>query len=392
MSKPLEGLRILDLSRLLPGPLATQMLGDMGAEVIKIEDTGSPDYVRNFPPHIKGQSLYYLAVNRSKKSLYLNLKSDKGKEIFLKLVETADVVIDSFRPGILKKMGIDYDKAKEHNPAIIYVAVTGYGQESEFAQKAGHDINYLGYTGILSLNANSEGVVMPPVQYADIVGGSYATVMAVMAAYIEKQRTGKGQQVDVAMTDVLIPLLVFQMAEYLNSGKQNTPGSHMLSGGLANYNVYKCKDGKSVALGSLEPKFWMQFCDMIGKPEWKPRIFPSPEMVAALKKDLSELFLTLNRDEWVDKAKEHDICLTPILDLKEAHELNYFRERAIFTEHEHPEYGKYRSINQPIQFHNKPAENLSPPPVEGEHTSEILSTIGLSENEINTLKESKIIL
>lgn len=391
MSKPLEGIRILDLSRLLPGPLATQMLGDMGAEVIKIEDTSSPDYVRNFPPHIKGQSLYYLAVNRSKKSIYLNLKSDKGKEIFFQLIMTADVVIDSFRPGILKKMGIDYEAACKYNSSIIYVAVTGYGQESSYAQKAGHDINYLGYTGILSLNANDNGIVMPPVQFADVVGGSYATVMAVLAAYIEKQKTGKGQQVDVAMTDVLMPLLAFHMAEYLNSGRQNTAGSHMLSGGLANYNTYKCKDGKFVALGSLEPKFWNQFCDMIGKPDWKPRIFPMPDMVKALKEDLSALFLNKTRDQWIADAENHDICLTPILDLKEANELAYFSERGIFTEHTHPDYGNYHSINQPIQFHQKPSKPDLPPPIAGEHTSEILSSLGYTPDEIKLMKEGNLI-
>ncbi|HPA36235.1 MAG TPA: CaiB/BaiF CoA-transferase family protein, partial [Chitinophagales bacterium] len=197
---PLQGIRILDLSRLLPGPLATQMMADLGAEVIKIEDPKAPDYTRFFPPQKGSQSIFYLSINRSKKSVTLDLKSEEGKRQFFELVKTADIVVDSFRPGVLQKMGIDYESAKQHNEKIIYVAVTGYGYNGPYMQKAGHDLNYIGYAGILGLTGDEEKPVIPACQTADVAGGSYPAIVACLSALWARERTGKGQFVDVAMT------------------------------------------------------------------------------------------------------------------------------------------------------------------------------------------------
>jgi alpha-methylacyl-CoA racemase len=363
---PLQGIKILDLSRLLPGPLATQMMADLGAEVIKIEDIKAPDYNRFFPPMKGSQSLNYISVNRSKLSITLDLKSEEGLQQFFALVKTADIVVDSFRPGILKKMGIDYDVAKKHNEKIIYVAITGYGYKGEYQNKAGHDLNYIGYSGILGLTGDADKPVIPACQTADIAGGSYPTVVACLSALWARERTGKGQFVDVAMTDCVMPLLSMQFGEVLNTKTKLKRGEPMLSGGMANYNVYKCKDDKWIALGSLEPKFWQGVCVMLGKPDWGPRMMPMPEMVAELKKDLQDIFITKTRDEWINEATTHDICLSPILEMDEVQHDKHLLEREMFFEVEHADYGKVIGINQPFKFSETPAKPSWAAPLMGE--------------------------
>jgi crotonobetainyl-CoA:carnitine CoA-transferase CaiB-like acyl-CoA transferase len=363
---PLQGIRILDLSRLLPGPLATQLMADLGAEVIKIEDPKAPDYTRFFPPLKGSLSLNYLSINRSKLSITLDLKSDEGKRKFFELVKTADIVVDSFRPGVLQKMGIDYDNAKQHNGKIIYVAITGYGYNGAYKNLAGHDMNYLGYSGILGLTGDKEKPIIPACQIADVAGGSYPAVVACLAALWARERTGKGQFVDVAMTDCVMPLLSMQLGEFLNTGFKQKREEPMLSGGMANYNLYKCKDEKWIALGSLEPKFWQGVCAMLGKPDWILRMMPVPEMVTALKKDLQEIFLTKTRDEWVELAKPLDICLSPILELDEVEKDEHLNQRDMFVEVEHTDYGTFKGINQPFKFSETPAKPSWGAPLMGE--------------------------
>ena len=363
---PLQGIRILDLSRLLPGPLATQMMADLGAEVIKVEDTKAPDYTRFFPPMKGSQSLFYLSINRSKKSITLDLKSEEGKQQFFNLIKTADIVVDSFRPGVLQKMGIDYDAAKHHNEKIIYVAITGYGYTGDYKNKAGHDMNYLGYSGILGLTGTKEEVVLPACQIADTAGGSYPTVVACLSALWAREKTGKGQFVDVAMTDCVMPLLSMQFGEVLNTNSTLKRGEPMLSGGLAHYNVYKCKDEKWIALGSLEPKFWQGVCMLLGKPDWIQRMLPDPKIIIELKKDLEAIFITKNRDEWVKEANAFDICLTPILEIDEVQHDKHLQERDMFFEVEHSDYGKITGINQPFKFSETPAKPSWAPPLMGE--------------------------
>ncbi len=371
---PLQGIRILDLSRLLPGPLATQMLADLGAEVIKIEDPKAPDYNRFFPPLKGSQSLNYISINRSKLSVTLDLKSEEGKRKFFELVKTADIVVDSFRPGVLQKMGIDYTAAKLHNEKIIYVAVTGYGYTGPYKDKAGHDMNYLGYSGILGLTGDKEKPIVPACQIADVAGGSYPAVVACLAALWAREQTGKGQFVDVAMTDCVMPLLSMQFGESLNTNIRHKRGEPMLSGGMANYNLYKCKDEKWIALGSLEPKFWQGVCVLIGKPDWGPRMMPIPEEVEKLKNDLQDIFITRTRDEWVEAAAPLDVCLTPILELEESEKDIHLNQREMFYEVEHPDYGKVKGINQPFKFSETPAKPSWAAPLMGED-NELLNNL-----------------
>ncbi|MCO5233374.1 MAG: CoA transferase [Chitinophagales bacterium] len=384
---PLKGIRILDLSRLLPGPLATQMLADMGAEVIKVEDPKAPDYARYMAPHYHGQGISYLALNRSKQSLAIDLGNDSGKQIFWNLLKTADIVIDSFRPGVLNKLGIDYQTAIQYKEDIIYVSVTGYGHGNLMASKAGHDINYLGHAGVLATNGTADKILQPGVQISDIAGGSYPTVMACLAALLSRNSTGKGQFVDVAMVDCSLPLMSFYMAETLNTNKSYQRQEHALAGSLPNYNIYQCKDRKWMALGSLEPKFWAGFCMLINKPEWANRIFDTN-----IHSELEALFLTKDRDEWAILGASMDICLTPILEMDELEKDNYLQERGMFVEHEHAIYGQLKGINQPIKFYGTPSSKGWAPPLMGEDNENILQNLGYSEHEILELKNKGVII
>ena len=313
---PLKGIRILDLTRLYPGPLGTMMLADMGAEVIKIEDMNSPDYMRHYPPYLASESAGYLAVNRSKRSLALNLKVKKGVDIFWKLVKTADIVIEQFRPGVLDEMGMGYESARRIKKNIIYVSVTGYGQNGPYALHAGHDINYIGYSGILSTTGTKKtGPIIPGPQIADVAGGAYMTIIACLSALWARQKSGKGQIVDVSMLDAILPLMTLQMAHYQAVGLIPAAGEAALSGGLACYGVYECADGKYIALGILEEKFWNNFCGMVEHPDWLSKQFVIGEEADNLRKEISALFSTKNRDEWIASGADYDICMTPVLEI-----------------------------------------------------------------------------
>lgn len=350
-SGPLLGYRILDLSRLLPGPWATAMLADMGAEVIKIEDPESPDYVRDYPPIIDGKSANYMAWNRSKRSMAISLRTEEGKQQFMNLVQTADVVVEQFRPRVIAKWGIGYEEAKKVNSKIIYVSLTGFGQTGPMAQTAGHDLNYLALSGVLSLNKDVNGrPVIPGTQLADIASGTYQTIQAVMAALLSRHQTGEGQQVDVSMTDGLLPFATvgFNM---LWSGQKPQNQEMALSGGLPNYNVYQTADGLWMALAALEPKFWSNFCDVVDRPEWKETALPNHPDIGKTKDEVAALFKTKKRAEWEELGAQHDICLTPVLELDEVEQHPHFKARAMFDRST-----SIPLINQPIQFMGTPSK------------------------------------
>lgn len=383
---PLVGLRILDLTRLLPGPLGTMLMADMGAEVIKIEDPKAPDYVRSFPPYINGESANYLAYNRSKRSVLLDYQSIEGREQFLALVKTADVVVEQFRPGYLDKLGIGYAAGRAVNPRIIYVSVTGFGQTGPYAHLAGHDLNYMALAGVLGLTGTStdEAPVVPGVQLADIAGGSYGCVMATLAALYARERTGEGQHVDVSMTDAVMPLLsaAYALQTGANSPTTDAPalstnrGQMPLSGGLPNYGVYACKDGRYVALGALEPKFWQKFCTLTGKPDWLG--FPLPQNATQLtdfKTQIQRLFLEKDRDDWARFGLDNDILITPVYDLVELESDPHLTARQMIVTQQHPVAGSFRSIGVPLKFSATPAQPAWPAPALGEDTGDVLSSI-----------------
>lgn len=377
---PLQGLRILDLTRLLPGPLGTMLMADMGAEVIKIENPSSPDYVSVFPPHINGVSVNYLAYNRSKKSVTLDYTTADGREAFFRLLDTADVVVEQFRPGYLDRLGLGYKSAAERNPAIIYVSITGYGQTGPYAHLAGHDLNYLGLSGVLSLTGQpDEPPTIPGVQLADIMGGSYSCVMATLAAVYARQRTGHGQQVDVSMTDCVMPLLSVAQALYAGTGNVPKRGEMPLSGGQPNYGIYRCRDEadaetgavqpRYVVLGTLEPKFWQKFCALVDRPNWMAFMLPqTPDELAHYKAQVQALIAERTQAEWTALGVEHDLLITPVLTLDELPHHPHHQARQMIDTQPHPVAGEVPLIGVPIKFSATPAIPAWVAPRAGEDT------------------------
>jgi len=389
---PLAGVKILDFTRLLPGPMATMFLADLGADVIKIEDPDNPDYIRSFEPKVNEMSMLYLALNRSKRSLALNYLSLEGKKTVYDLVKNADVLIEQYRPGVMKEMGFGYDELSKINPRLIYVSITGYGQNSSRAMQAGHDLNYIAIAGALGITGNGEDeVIVPGFQLADIAGGSYMAMNAVTAALYQRERTGKGDWIDVAMTDAAVPFTALQFAAYQGT-KENIPRADFeLSGALANYNVYKCKDGKHVALGSLEPKFWNLFCARVGRKDWSEKFLLKGEELKQLKKEVRELFLTKTKTEWLEEFKNEDFCFTPINDLPEIENDAYLNERGMFVENEHSAVGKYKTINQPLKFLQTKFDNNWSAPDLGDDSLTVLKELSYSDEQIKELLNKNVV-
>jgi alpha-methylacyl-CoA racemase len=370
---PLKGLKVLDFTRLLPGPLATQMLAEMGADVVKIEDPDAPDYIRNFTPFVEEQSAYFLALNRSKKSLAINYTSEEGRKIIYRLAQSADVLLEQFRPGVMEKMGFGYEKLKAINPKLIYVSITGYGQTGPLAQEAGHDLNYIAIAGLLGITGDATKPIIPGGQVADVAAGSYMAVNGALAALYAREKTGNGQHVDVAMTDAVLPIITLQYARYKAENKVLPAGTFELSGGIANYNVYQCADKKWVALGALEPKFWNNFCDLVNQLEWKNNILLPPDEMESFKKSVAELFNNKTQKEWLSISKGKDICLTPVLQLDELENHPHHIHRKNFSK----EY--FASILQPVQFSGSQKKSFWSSPVLGEDSEAILKDWGASE-------------
>ena len=374
---PLVGIKILDLTRLLPGPLGTMLMADMGAEVIKIEDPNSPDYVRAFPPYLNGESVNYLSFNRSKLSMSLNYSNPEGKAIFLELMKTADVVVEQFRPGFLDKLGIGYEAAKAINPKIIYVSITGYGQTGPYAKLAGHDLNYTAYSGVLGVTGQVNQVpTVAGVQLADIAGGSYMGVIATLSALYARNQTGEGQHVDVAMTDAVMPLLSAVYAQYAGGEKNLTRGNLPLSGGLPNYGVYVCEDLKYIALGTLEPKFWAKFCGLVERPDWLKFILPkSNDDLIIFKATIGSLFISKPQFYWIAFGLENDILISPVYELAELENDPHLQARQMIIEQTHEVAGTYKTIGIPIKFSRTPASPSWPAPIMGEDTEAILDSL-----------------
>jgi len=385
---PLKGLRILDFSRLLPGPLAALLMADMGADVIKVENPDTPDYIRYFPPPVNGESAFYLSLNRSKRSLALNYASSEGKQIVYRLAKNADIVIEQFRPGVMAGMGLGYDDLKKVNPKIIYVSITGYGQDGPYAQKAGHDLNYIGYSGLLGVTGESgKPPVIPGGQVADVAAGAYMAVSGALAAVYAREKTGHGQQVDVAMLDCVMPVTTLQTAQYYATGKNPERGTFALSGGIANYNVYECADGKYVALGALEPKFWEQFCDLVSMPEWKIRLLDTGEAMETLKKEVASVFKKKTRAEWLQISEGKDACITPVLEMSELENDPQIQHRRMIVESP----AGFKSIGIPLKFsHSKPLVACHAPKL-GQDTVSILKEAGWDDSIIEKWRAKRII-
>jgi crotonobetainyl-CoA:carnitine CoA-transferase CaiB-like acyl-CoA transferase len=389
--RALDGITVLDLTRLLPGAAATMMLGDFGARVIKIEEPGAGDPARGSRAGIKKPGAYFLATNRNKLGVTLNLKHAAGREIFLKLAETADVVIESFRPGVMDRLGIGYEALRAINPRLIYCAITGYGQDGPYQSKPGHDANYLSIAGLLGVNGAKDG---PPtlsgVQLADLAGGSLHAVIGVLLALQARARTGEGQMVDVSMLDGSLALMYVPFAAYLANGAQPERGAEGLSGRLACYQIYETKDGRYLSLGALEPKFWENACRVLGREDFIGQCFKSSaqeEMIAAFR----DTFKTRAAAEWLAAFDEVDTCVALINDIAEMIDDPQVRHRGLIAEIEHPIEGKLKQIAPTVKLSATPGAIQSPPPLLGQHTREILSAIGYDADTIDTLAQQGVI-
>jgi alpha-methylacyl-CoA racemase len=391
MSLPLEGIRVLDLSRLLPGGFCSLLLADFGAEVLKVEDTGMGDYVRWAPPYYEGaddsaRGALFLALNRNKESIRLNLKEEQGCEVLLRLVQDADVVLESFRPGVLDRLGVGYERMREANPRIVYCAITGYGQDGPYRDRSGHDMNYLGLVGLLGLTGEDGG---PPVQaagqIADIGGGALMAAFGILTALRERDRSGEGQLVDVSMADGSLAWLWMIAARYFAEEVTPRRGHIELAGALVCYRPYECADGW-VTLGALEPKFWQAWCRGVGREDLVEKQFEGPG--SQTHADVVEIFRGRTRAEWQAFAGQHDCCLEPVLELDEALASELVRAREMVVEIDQPGAERpVRLLGAPIKLGRTPADpRQRPGPALGEHTDDVLRGAGYSDAEIDELK------
>ena len=388
---PLEGLAVIDFTRLLPGPLCTMLLGDYGAEVLKIEDLKAGDPTRFVGRFFDGSSAFYRQLNRNKKSIAIDLKKEQGREIIRELAKKADLVIEGFRPGAMERLGLDFRELEKINKSLVYASVTGYGQESIYRKKAGHDMNYQALSGLLDLSAEKGGrPLVPAVQIADVIGGTMMTLSGILMALYQRERTGKGSYVDLAMTRGLLPTLTLAAAALNNGDDTARRGSGQISGAFACYNIYETADGKYMSLAAMEPVFWQRFCEAIGHPEWVELQYDQEKRTIMIEK-VGKLFKKKMRAEWVAFFNDVDACCEPVLTLAEAveHPLNHDGSYWIKAETVTGEIEIMPGF--PILFSGRGGQVRYDPPQHGEHTREVLEKYGFNQTKVEELATNSVI-
>lgn len=353
---PLTGVTVLDLTRLLPGPMATLHLADMGATVIKIEDKGAGDYARTMS-HVRNElSQLFIAVNRGKEIRHLDLKDKKDHAHFLSMVETADVVIESFRPGVMDRLGLGWEILKARNPTLVMCAISGYGQTGPMALAAGHDINYVGYAGMLAQTTDAQGrPVLPNLQIGDLLGGSQSAVQGILAALLAVKMGGPGRFVDVSMTDAVFAHNVMPLLAYNYYGKTAAPAKDFLTGGVPCYNVYRTRDDRYMAVGALELKFWEICCDVMGRPDLKSRHWSLGQAIGGddarqVKDELEKIFAERTLEQWTDAFAHADCCVSPVLSTDEAIHHPQAIARGLSSIDHHPTEGDYVRTRASVLF------------------------------------------
>ena len=394
MSMALEGIKVIDLTRLAPGPYCTMILADLGADVIKVEEPGPPtgrraEQAGQAPemPRVLERDSPYNALNRNKLSIGLNLKSEEARKIFYKLAETADVVVEEFRPGVSKRLGIDYDTLSKINPRLVYCAVTGYGQDGPYQNLVGHDINYISTAGALGVIGERGGKPSIPLNLlADFAGGGMHAAVGVLAALMAREHTGKGQFVDIAMTDGVFSLLSSAFSSFFLTGEVPERGATYLGGAAPQYNTYQCQDGKYLSLGCLEPWFFANLCRATGCEDLIPYAWDKSKHQEIFD-HLTKVFKTKPRHEWVDILKQTDICVAPVYQFDEVASDPHLAHRKMIVEVEHPDLGKIKQPGISVKLSDTPGQIRRLAPRKGQHTDEVLRGLGYSVKEIERLRK-----
>ena len=380
---PLTGLRVLDLSRLLPGPYSTLLLADLGADVIKVEDPQGGDYIRWTPPMHGEYSSMYWGLNRNKRSIRINLKHEAGRDALLRLAEGADVVVESFRPGVMDRLGIGWETLHARNPALVLCSISGYGQTGPYVDRAGHDINYIALAGVLGFTGGRDGsVAMPGVQIGDIGGGGMSAAIAILAALRHRDRTGRGQHCDVSMLDGAVSWLSIHAGRFFSEGVSPRPGTSHLNGRHPCYNLYRCRDG-ILSVGALEPKFWTELTTALGLPHLADRGFAEGAERDAVIAEIEAVLMTRTRAQWAEALAGRDVCTEPVLDLDEVFENEQVRARGLRID---PGVGgPTAQLGFPFLLSETPPRVRRAAPGFGEHTGEVLAEAGYDAGQIAAL-------
>jgi alpha-methylacyl-CoA racemase len=374
---PLAGVRVLDLTRLVPGPVCTQHLADLGADVIKIEDTAAGDAV---PPKLRA------LVNRNKRGIRLDLKHPDGAGALLRLAHDADVLVEGFRPGVMARLGLGYDVLAAINPRLVYCSVTGYGQTGPDRERPGHDINYCADAGVADQMGNADGPALSNVPIADLMGGALGAAMGILAALFDAARTGRGRHVDIAMADGALAHAVMPLASLATHGRTKRAGHDTLTGALACYATYRTADGRWLAVGALERKFWEALCDALERPDLKPlHRSGDADVEARLRDELARVFATLPLAAWQARLRHAGGCASPVRTLEEALADAHFRERGMVVESAHPTYGPVTQVASPVKMSGFEFALRRHAPRPGEHTAEVLREAGFDAAAVEAL-------
>ncbi len=391
---PLEGIKILDLSRLAPGPFASMMLGDLGADVLLVE---APAEGKMAAMAVLGRAAdpervaAYNTLSRNKRSIVLNLREPEAREIFYKLADEADVVLEGFRPGVVKRLGVDYDTLSKRNPRLVYCSLSGFGQTGPYSNLVGHDINYIAVGGALGMIGwPGQPPTIPMNIIADFAGGGLHAAFGILAALMARHNTGRGQYVDIAMSDGVMMLLASFAGGVLGGGESPTRGDTLLNGSVPHYNVYECSDGGWISIGSLEPHFFVNLCKALDCEQFIPVQY-DPSKRDEMKAYFTKRFKEKPRDEWYQLLIQSDICAGPVYSLKEAFDDPHNRARNMVVEVDHPTLGKIPHLGIGTKLSDTPGSVRTTAPLAGQHTDDVLAGIGLDATAIAALKERGIV-
>ena len=386
MSAALAGLRVLDLTRYIPGPYCTMLLGDLGADVIKVEEPPVGDATRVVPPAVGEDSAVHAALNRNKRSVVVDIRQEAGSAVVRRLAAKADVLVEAFRPGALTRRGLGAEDLRRENPRLVYCSLTGYGQDGPMAGRAGHDVDYIALGGLLGATRDAEvRPVLPPTQLADMTGGLLATI-GILAALQARERTGRGQVVDVSMLEGILALMTIPATRVLAGGSLTSE----LTGTHACYNVFRCRDGGYVAVGALEPKFWEALVGALGMPERAGGQWERAEKRGETLEAFARVFATKDRDVWIRELQAADACVEPVLDLAESLAQPQVEARRAVVEGV-TGTARFKTVASPIRLSETRVKTHRPVPGLGQHTDEVLRESGYGAQEIGSLREGGVI-